>query len=182
LVDLKGFRMPAEWEKQKGVWLQWPHEDFNPGYQRKLEPIWLEQTRILRENVVVHVCVQDDKRREHLEQQLMFYGIGLYNIEFHIIRTNDIWIRDNGPTFVLGENGESAAIGWKFNGWGGRYPHDLDEKVSWQIADTLGIPFFDRALVQEGGNLEPNGVGDLICTRSATLNRNRNPGLSQRAV
>ena len=42
-INPNEFRMPAEWEKQKGVWLQWPHEDRNYGYQRKLEPMWLDR-------------------------------------------------------------------------------------------------------------------------------------------
>lgn len=176
-TDPRKFRMPAEWEKQRGVWLQWPHEDKSRGYQRKLEQIWLEITGMLKQRAVVYLCVQDERRREHVERQLQFYGIGLDNVEFYIIPTNDIWIRDNGPTFVVGESGELAAVNWIFNGWGNRYPHDLDKEVPRQIAKALGIELFLVDYVMEGGNIEVNGVGDLICARSATLNRNRNPGV-----
>ena len=179
LIDSTKFRMPAEWEKQEAVWLQWPHEEGSHGYQRKLEPIWLEITEILKQGLIVHICVQDEKRREHIEHQLQFFNIGLSRIEFHIIQTNDIWIRDNGPTFVIGKSGELAAIGWQFNGWGNRYPYNLDKEVPGQIAKFLGIPFVNVDRVIEGGNIEVNGKGDLICTRSATLNENRNPGMSQ---
>ena len=174
--------MPAEWKKQEAVWLQWPHEDDCHGYQMKLESIWLQVTETLKQNAIVHICIQDEKRREHIKHQLQFYSIGLDHIKFHIIPTNDVWIRDNGPTFVVGENGELAAIGWQFNGWGNRYPHDLDKEVSRQIAETLRVPFLNVPLVTEGGNIEVNGEGDLLCTRSAVLNKNRNPEMSQEDV
>ncbi len=173
-----GFRMPAEWEKQRGVLLQWPHEDKDSGYQRKLESLWLEMTERLKQRGVVHICVQDDKRREHLERQLMFYGIGLDHIKFYTIPTNDVWSRDNGPTFVVGEEGKLAIVNWQFNGWGARYPYALDNLVSAQIAKNLGIPSFEINLVAEGGNLEVNGKGTLLLTESAVVNENRNPGVT----
>lgn len=53
--------MLAEWEKQKGVWLQWPHEDRNYGYQRKLEAI----TNFLISNKVVLALVYGNVSDEH---------------------------------------------------------------------------------------------------------------------
>jgi len=172
------YRMPAEWEEQEAVWLQWPHEDSH-GYQRKLESIWLEMTEILRQNVIVRICTEDQRRADHIRHQLEFYDIGLSQVEIYAIPTNDVWIRDDGPNFVVSKDGKLAAVDWRFNGWGGRYPHDLDKKVSGKIVKILGIPFLNANMVGEGGNIEVNGKGDLICTRSAALNDNRNPGRSQ---
>lgn len=80
-INPNEFRMPAEWEKQKGVWLQWPHEDRNYGYQRKLEAMWLEMTEILKQQTAVYICVQDATRMEHIDRQFRFYGIDGKNIE-----------------------------------------------------------------------------------------------------
>jgi len=172
------YRMPAEWERQEAVWLQWPHEK-SPGYQRKLEAIWLEMTEILKQGVIVHICTEDQRGVDHIVHQLRFYSIGFDQVEIHTVPTNDVWIRDNGPTFVVDKNKELAVLRWQFNGWGGRYPHDLDKKVPLRISNILDIPLLDAGMVGEGGNIEVNGEGDLICTRSAILNDNRNPGRSQ---
>ncbi len=52
-----GFRMPAEWEKQSAVWLQWPYEipiyssEQKAGdktFQMKLEKTWLFQTSMTK--------------------------------------------------------------------------------------------------------------------------------------
>ncbi len=181
-LEPRRFRMPAEWEKQKGVWLQWPHENKNHGYQRKLEAMWLEMTEMLKQRGLVYICIPDVKRRRHIEHQLRFYGIGLDNIEFHIIPTDDVWSRDNGPTFVVGEKGELAIANWQFNGWGGRYEYGLDNLVSARIAKNLKIPIFEVDIVAEGGNIEVNGRGTLMVARSAILNNNRNPGVTQEQI
>ena len=183
MIDPTMFRMPAEWEKQKGIWLQWPHENTARGYQRKLEGLWLETTEILKQHEIVYICVPDERAREHIESQLRFYDISLDNIEFHIILTDDVWVRDNGPTFVVGEEGELAAVNWRFNGWGGRFKdYQLDNAVPPQIAERLRIPLFSVNLVTEGGNIEVNGQGTLMTTHSAVLNDNRNPGITQGEV
>ena len=176
------FRMPAEWERQSGVWLQWPSENKWPGYQQKLESLWLSMVEILKNQGIVHICALDEKLRDHIEYQLRFYGIGLDNIQFHIIPSNDLWIRDNGPTFVVDQGKKLAVVKWKFNGWGNRYPCDLDDLVPSLIANKLGIPLFSTGIVGEGGNIEVNGRGSLMATQSAIINDNRNPGISQERI
>lgn len=180
-IDPTQFRMPAEWEKQRGIWLQWPYESA-PGYQRKLEGMYLEMTEALKQSGKVFICVFDDERREHIAHQLSYYGLGLDNIEFHIIQTNDVWARDNGPTFVVDQEGKVAIVKWQFNGWGNRYPFDLDNLVPVKIAENLGVPIFSTGFVGEGGNIEVNGQGTLMATKSAILNENRNPGVSQEEI
>lgn len=171
------WHMPAEWGKHEGTWLQWPHEDQWPGYQMKLEHIWLWMVSYLHNHENVHICVQDERRRDHIIKQLQFFNIGLRNIDFHIIPTNDVWARDNGPTFVV-KRKKLGIVNWNFNGWGGRYEHNLDNEVPKRIQTELDVPIFSPDLTAEGGNIEVNGRGTLMATKSAVLNDNRNPGIS----
>lgn len=175
------FRMRAEWEPHEGTWLAWPHEKFYPGHQMKLERIWLEITAALHEHENVHIIVPDESRRDHVEHQLKFFDIGLDRIDFHEIETNDYWICDNGPLFVVDEEGKQAIVNWRFNGWGGRYPHDLDSQIALKVAKKLSLPVFEAPVVLETG-FEVNGQGTLIITESSVLNPNRNPGLSKEQV
>ena len=176
------FHMPAEWERHEGTWLQWPHDDQWRGYQLKLENIWLHLVSNLHEHEKVHICVQDTRRKEHIEHQLEFFGIGFKNISFHIIPTNDVWSRDNGPTFVINKKGEIAIVNWKFNGWGNRYRYNLDNLVPERISKELNIPIFHAPLTLEGGAIDVNGKGILMATRSALINSNRNPGMTQKEI
>jgi len=178
-LNPEDFRMPAEWEPHESTWLQWPHDNQWPGYQLKQEKTWLEMVAALHEHENVHIIVPDTRRQEHLERQLHFFGIGLKNIDFHIIPTNDIWTRDNGPIFVKNKDGNLAITNWTFNGWGGRYKHDIDNLVPSRIAKELSLPVFSPPLVLEGGGVEVNGKGTFMATRTSIINDNRNPGKSQ---
>ncbi len=174
--------MPAEWEPHEGTWLQWPHEDTFPGSQLKLEKTWLAMLRALRERERVHVALPDARRQDHLRHLLEFFRLESENIDLQIIPTNDVWVRDNGPIFVVDEEGRPAVTHWRFNGWGGRFRHDLDARVPEIVADRLGMRRLDAPLVLEGGAIEVNGCGALLATRSSILNPNRNPGVTQEQV
>lgn len=173
--------MPAEWVRHEGTWLQWPHDDCYAGQQRKLERTWLDMLDPLCQYETVHITVQDERRRDHLEHQLEFYGVDRTNVDINIIPTNDVWTRDNGPIFVIDGEGNLAITHWRFNGWG-RFPHDLDKEVPGRIARAKSIPVFAPPLVLEGGAIEVNGKGTLMATRSSIMNSNRNPGKSQAEI
>lgn len=175
------FHMPAEWGPHEGTWLAWPHDDVFTGYHLKLEKTWLEIATALQEHENVHIIVQDERRKAHVEHQLQFLGNSLENIDFFIIPTNDIWICDMGPLFVVNKAGKHAIVNWNFNGWGERYDHNLDSQVSRTVAKELSLPLFSAPLTIESG-FEVNGKGTLLATRSSIINPNRNPGMTQEEI
>jgi agmatine deiminase len=175
----RGFYMPAEWEPHEGTWLQWPHDAAFPDEQIRLESLWLAMTAVLHKYEIVHIVVTDERRAEHLQRQVRYYGWDESNIDIHVIPTNDVWVRDNGPIFLVNENGELAVTAWNFNGWGERYSFEKDRMVPAAVAERLSIPLFTAPITLEGGGLEVNGNGTLIATRSSILNPNRNPDKSE---
>jgi len=92
---------------------------------------------------------------------------------------DDMWIRDTGPTFVRGAAGESGAVDFNFNGWGGKQEHAKDAKVAKFVADTVGAQRLTTFLKMEGGAIEVDENGTAIITESCVLNNNRNPGVSK---
>lgn len=171
-------RMPAEWEKQEAVWVAWPHNLFWPGYSLKLEGTYLRLIEIMKASQIVRIIVPDKFCQWHIELQLDFHEINRRNIEFFVVSTNDIWIRDYGPTFVE-HNGGLAAVKRRFNGYGRRFEYDLDDAAGARIPEMLGVSVIETAIVLEGGNLETNGAGTIMLCKSAILNPNRNPEVSQ---
>lgn len=180
-LNPEDFHMIAEWEAHEGTWLQWPHDDQWPGYQLEQEKTWLLLLEALHEHENVHIIIQDERRREHVEQQLEFFAIGLENIDFHIIPTNDVWVCDDAPAFVVNKERRLALVNWRFNGWGDRYEHEMDNLVPLRVAKELGMPAFSPPLTLEGG-FELNGKGTLMATRSSIINPNRNPGKTQEDI
>ena len=173
-----GYYMPAEWEPHEGTWLIWPHDDTHAKSQLHLEHIWLEMTIALHQNETVHIVVTDETRRDHLMQQIKYYGLIECNIDVRIIPNNDVWVRDCGPIFLVNNQGDLAVSEWNFNGWGERYPFDKDRLVPKRVAKRLSLPLFTAPITLEGGAVEVNGQGTMIATRSSIVNPNRNPGLS----
>lgn len=177
-----GFFMPAEWEMHEGTWLQWPHDDTHENSQMRLEHLWFAMTTALHQHESVHITVPDYRRFEHLQRQVAYYGFDKSNIDIHIIPTNDVWVRDNGPIFLVNESGEIAITSWNFNGWGKRYPFEKDRMVPIKVAEELSVPTFKAPITLEGGAIDVNGKGTLIATRSSIINPNRNPGINQEKI
>ena len=174
-----GLFMPAEWEHHEGTWLQWPHDDTHENVQMRMEYLWLAMASALHQHEIVHVTVPDERRLEHLEQQMTYYGFDQNQIDKHLIPSNDVWSRDNGPIFLVNRLGDLAITSWNFNGWGGRFPFDKDRQVAKRVADALSVPLYTAPITLEGGAIEVNGKGTLIATRTSIINSNRNPGKSE---
>ena len=177
-----GYYMPAEWEPHEGTWLQWPHDGPFPDEQIRLTSLWLAMTDALREHESVHIIAEDERHGEHIKQLVHYYAWDESKINIHVIPTDDVWVRDNGPIFLVNDRGMLAITEWNFNGWGGRYPHSLDRLVPEKVAEALSLPLFSAPITLEGGGLEVNGKGTLLATRSSIINPNRNPGISQAEI
>lgn len=178
------YRMPAEWEAQQAVWLQWPAERMREyaGYGVKLESTWLEMTRLLHTEVRVRIIVGSDPERDRLLAQFHQFGIDSSRCDLFVMATDDVWARDNGPIFVLDERGTMTVTDWNFNGWGGRFGCAKDRAVPAEVARLLGCARLCAPIVAEGGAIEVDGAGTLIATKSSLVNANRNAGVGHDTV
>lgn len=177
-----GFYAPAEWARHEGTWLQWPHDETNPGEQMRLESIWLQMTEALHRHEIVHIVVTDEPHGEHLQHLVGYYGFDERQIDIRVIPIDDVWSRDNGPIFLMNERGELAVTAWNFNGWGDRFPHEKDREVPAAVAGLLDLPLFTAPITLEGGGVEVNGSGSLLATRSSIINPNRNPDATEEEI
>ena len=163
----QAYRVPAEWEPHDGTWLQWPQDKVYRGYELKLEGTWLAMVDALHQHENVHIIVADERQRDHVADQLQCFAIGLENVCFYVISTNDVWARDNGPILVVSSDSDVAITDWEFNGWGKRFPFDLDNLVPAAIGDHLSMPVFRPAGQGHHCRAVPRSGGDWHrCRRS----------------
>ncbi|MGH2856633.1 MAG: agmatine deiminase family protein [Solirubrobacteraceae bacterium] len=107
-------------------------------------------------------------------------GAGVEIVELPL---DDSWLRDCGPIYVRDDDGERAAVHFRFNAWGERFPPwDRDAAVGGLIARRLGDPVIDGEIVLEGGSILSDGDGTLLTTEQCLLNPNRNPTLSRSQI
>jgi len=111
-------------------------------------------------------------------------GLDAHNhpVELTEFATDDLWLRDTGPTFVRGNDGKKYGVDFNFNGWGGKQEHTQDAKVADFITNKSGAVPKSTDLTLEGGCFEVDGHGTAIITKSCVLNDNRNPDMSQSEV
>jgi agmatine deiminase len=166
--------MPAEWERHAATWLSWP------GHFEPVPGIWAELTETLAQFEPVHLCAGGEAVMAEARELVGH----LPNVTLHDIPTNDAWMRDHGPMFLVGPAGaEPVMVDWGFNAWGGKYPAFADDDaVPRRINERLRFRRFEPGIVLEGGAVDFNGRGSVLTTEQCLLNKNRNPDLSKADV
>lgn len=186
-----GYHMPAEWEPHEATWLSWPHKEASwPGAFEHVPEIFVEITKHLTESELVRVNVADEDFAERVRALLRAGGVNLSAVRFHFHPTDDAWVRDHGPIYVVRNRDregavirERAIIDWGYNAWGDKYPpYENDDVVPTRIAAEMKETLFTPGIVMEGGSLDVNGRGTLITTEACLLNPNRNPHLSREQI
>jgi agmatine deiminase len=177
------YNFPPEWAKHRATWLSYPHDDSYswPGTLPRIFPSYHRFIKEISKGERVCINVRNEELRKNVIEDLNASGTDLSKIDLFVHPTNDAWCRDHGPAFLINPHSPDPKIivSWKYNAWGDKYPHDLDEKIPGLIGRLLDIPVFYPGIVMEGGAVEFNGAGTLLTTASCLLNENRNPELSQ---
>jgi agmatine deiminase len=160
--------IPAEWTPHKAIWTAWPSAADLWG--EDLEPARAEVAAMIR--ALADGRVGDRMRvlahgREAEATAKLAVG---RSAEIIPAAFGDIWLRDTGPIFANG----GKALGFRFNGWGGKYRLPHDEEVGARIALLAGVEYKRHDFIVEGGAVEMDGEGTLVTTRQCMLNPNRN--------
>jgi agmatine deiminase len=172
--------VPAEWSPHRALWLGFPSHAAL--WQDNLAPAQAEAAALAialagpgGERVRMMVCGDE---AEGAARRLVE---GARNIEIVRGVFGDIWLRDTGPIF-LSDRDTQFAVGFRFNGWGGKYVLEGDDTVAEQMAAAAGAPLWLNDFVLEGGALDHDGFGTVLTTRQCLLNPNRNPSWTQAAA
>lgn len=173
--------LPAEWFRQSGVQLTWPHKNTDWAYMlEEVNTCYLRMAYeiAIREPLLI-VTPEPDALQELLSQHLPQRATE--NITLCQCPTNDTWARDHAFLTRIGER-EPELLDFGFNGWGNKFPHDLDNQINRTVYNQGVLKGNYEAhldFVLEGGSIESDGEGTLLTTASCLLNPNRNPSLSK---
>ncbi len=172
-------RVPAEWEQQEAVWLQWPGR-----YEKAYEPAFAEMSTIIAAYQPLHILYDSDRIAGEARDAIAAAGGDPDDpaIFWHAIANDNAWMRDNGPVYVA-RDGQLRIQDWGFDAWGGAFgsqvPYAADDAVPPQIAALTGMPVDTVDVVHERGNLEFNGVDAVILNWSVIGDPARNPGYTR---
>ena len=167
-------RVPAEWEPQAGVWLQWPGP-----WERSYENAFARIASVIVRYQPLHILYSSNAIQASAEEAIKRVGAdpAHENIHWHAIPYDSAWMRDNGPVYVK-ERGKLKIQNWGFDAWGGTFgasvPFRHDNAVPLAVAELVGLETENIEVVHERGNLEFNGVDTVLLNWSVLGDPRRN--------
>lgn len=173
--------MPAEWEPHIGCWMLWPERSDNwRNGAKPAQHAFAAVAAAIAEGEPVTVCVSP--AQYIIARELLPAAVRVVEMT-----SNDSWIRDCGPTFVVNDQGVVRGIDWKFNAWGGLigglyFPWDQDDLVGEKVIELERDDRYAPEFILEGGSIDVDGQGVVLTTEECLLNPNRNPDKSQEEI
>lgn len=174
-----GFRMPGEFEEQERIFMLWPERTDNWRYGAKpAQEVFINIAKAIVEFEPVTICVspaQYQNARARIPEEIQVVEM----------TSDDAWVRDCGPTFLVNDKGERRACDWKFNAWGGLvdglyFPWNQDDLVAQKICElTETDSYRTEDFILEGGSIHVDGEGTLITTEMCLLSEGRNPHMTK---
>jgi agmatine deiminase len=180
-------RFPAEWEKQQGIVLCFPHNGNDwPGKYGSIQWAFVEFIKKVATFEQVFLVVSDEKLKAKVSEMLETATVQMSNVSFLIYKTNRSWMRDSGPIIV--QNGtQREALNFNFNGWAKYKNINLDKHVPAKVAEFLNIPatqvvYKGKPVIVEGGAIDSNGCGTLLTSEECLMHPDiqvRNPDFTK---
>jgi agmatine deiminase len=176
-----GFRMPAEFEPHAGCWMAWPERPDN--WRLDAGPAQRAFAAVA-EAIAVSEPLTMAVSAAWFERCRAMLSAAIRVVE---IATDDAWLRDTGPTFVLDGEGGRRGVDWRFNAWGGLdgglySSWERDDRVAAKVLEIEAAERYRAPIVLEGGAIHVDGEGTVLTTEECLLNRNRNPELSRKQI
>ena len=186
-MSISNRRFPAEWEKQQGILLCFPHNGNDwPGKYEAIQWAFVEFIKKVTTYEQVFLVVADDKLQAKVSGMLEMAHVNLANVSFIIHKTNRSWMRDSGPIIVKNGN-QREALNFNFNGWAKYKNINLDKHVPAKVSEFLKLPltqvmYKGKPVIVEGGAIDVNGKGTLLTSEECLLHPTvqiRNPGFTK---
>src|SRR4051812_7363836 len=176
-----GFRMPGEFEPHSGTWLLWPERTSN--WRAGAKPAQAAFAAVATAIATGEPVTVGASRAQFVQARSMLPDA----IRVVEMSSDDSWMRDVGPTFVIDGQGAVRGVDWRFNAWGGLsgglyFPWDQDDLVASKVLEIEGNDRYRALIVNEGGAIHVDGEGTALVTEQVLLNANRNPGVSKDAM
>ena len=173
--------MPIEGHTQDRLWLAWPSSGYTLGDTEaeiaEARTTWSAVANAASEFQPVTVVVNPGD--EAVAKRYLAGSITLLSAPL-----NDAWMRDIGPSFVIGDDGKLGAVNFVFNGWGAQdwAQWDNDQHIGRIVAEAAGAELINSDLVNEGGGIQVDGTGHVVLTETVQLDPGRNPGMTKQQV
>mmetsp|Transcript_28991 Transcript_28991/g.43128 ORF Transcript_28991/g.43128 Transcript_28991/m.43128 type:complete len:482 (-) Transcript_28991:61-1506(-) len=231
--NLKYYYMPPEWHPHRATLILYPHNEntFRSVYSKcdmarreicnvaRAIACWCtnnddnnnnknDATERIAEDVFLFCSTKEEALELENELSLLDEtnsgSSSRGNIIVQVCKSDDTWIRDTGPTFIIstrGQQQQQAMIGldWNFNAYGGPkegcyWPCHNDLQIASTVIQTLQDYYSTSSnpcteiqhqkvdIILEGGSIQTDGEGTILTTSECLLHPNRNPSKTQQEI
>ena len=143
-----GFRAPGEFEPKAGCWLIWPErpDTWRLG-AKPAQKLFASVASAIAQSEPVTVVAS--RRQWQNARAVLPDGIRVIEMS-----TNDSWLRDIGPNFVVNDLGDVRGVDWRFNAYGGfdgglYHPWDRDELVACKVLEVERMDRYRSSIIAE---------------------------------
>ena len=152
---------PSEYSHNEGLLIRWG--SFNDVLTAMTVPITTGDP-----DGIVYILVWSASLQASATTTLSNAGADMSQVEFIIVDTDSVWIRDYGPRFIS-EDGQRAIVDHTYN-----RPRYLDNQIPDFIAGLWGEASYDIGLEHGGGNFhlfsdDEAFMSELIVNENPTL-------------
>ena len=167
-----GFWMPAEFEPHDACWMLWPERPDN--WRARAQPAQRAFTAVAGAIARFEpVSVGASAQQYATARAALPAAVRVVELS-----SDDAWMRDVGPSFVVNAAGALRGVHWRFNAWGGLYrDFRRDQEVAHKVLELAGCERYCAPLINEGGAIHVDGQGTVLVTEQCLLKRN--PSLSR---
>ena len=175
-----GFSLPPEWAPHSCCWMAWPCREHSFSDVEAARDDFATVARTIARHEPVRMIANPGHVKDARRRCCAHPGGAPADVEIVSMPTNDSWVRDTAPTFLVGPGGELGAVEWRFTGWGGfRRDYTETAKMAGRVSALTGARRFTAPIAFEGGAFSCDGQGTLLTTAEVVLDEDRNPGLSR---
>lgn len=184
---LENYRHPGEFEPQSDVFMEWIPDVYQmKGYDNGASCAEIVRALQMYGSVKLHINCGAEGVIERAKSCLAENGVTIALIEFTQFADPNCYVRDNGPTIMVSDEGGRVLVNPNWSYYGTLQPEDpycVQSRIaSVQMGVSLGIfDIVNSSVVSEGGDREFNGQGVMMCIEDTEV-RKRNPGLTKAQV
>ena len=154
-------RLPAQWEPMERIMLSWA---------TNYPPLWDMHAQMV-EGITPVANVQINVNHPVWAQAVYLYlqargRADLARVQFYVLPTDDIWIRDYGPFVCLDEAHRRTVVEVVYDPLP-NYPQGRDNRMPSVWAAHERLPVHRLDFHGEGGNVWTDGRGTLLMTNQA---------------
>lgn len=173
-----GFWLPAAFAENQAGYMIWPQRPDNwRNGGKPAQRVFTQLAGILAQREPITMLVNESQYKN--AKSMLPESVQVIEMS-----SDDAFIKDTGPFYVVNKRGDIRVVDFNFNAWGGLvdglyFPWAKDNELAIKMADLDRLDYYRCSRVLESCSVMSDGEGTLYTTEDVILSESRNPSPSK---